>query len=52
MQRVKRSEAPGYYDVVKNPMDLGTMHKKLQKGAYPSSIFPNLLPNFCFPSLF
>lgn len=36
LHRVKKSEAPDYYEVIKNPMDLGTMTKKLQKGEYKS----------------
>ncbi|ELA42269.1 uncharacterized protein VICG_00668 [Vittaforma corneae ATCC 50505] len=29
LKKVGKKEAPGYYDVIKNPMDLGTMAKKL-----------------------
>eukprot|EP00958_Prasinococcus_capsulatus_P021344 scaffold2886_cov398-Prasinococcus_capsulatus_cf.AAC.16 len=34
LRAVKKSEAPDYYDVIKNPMDLGTMGKKLKAGKY------------------
>jgi len=33
-EEVTENEAPGYYDIVKKPMDFGTMKKKLQKGDY------------------
>jgi len=33
---VKKSEAPDYYDVIKEPMDLGTMGKKVRRGDYTS----------------
>lgn len=29
LHKVSKKEAPTYYDVIKNPMDLGTMNKKL-----------------------
>lgn len=29
LNKVSKKEAPTYYDVIKNPMDLGTMNKKL-----------------------
>lgn len=29
LNKVGKKEAPGYYDIIKNPMDLGTMSKKL-----------------------
>lgn len=29
LKKVGKKEAPGYYNVIKNPMDLGTMSKKL-----------------------
>ena len=29
-----RDEAPGYFDLVKNPMDLRTIREKLDKGEY------------------
>ena len=31
---VKEDEAPGYSDIIKQPMDLSTMEVKLQKGEY------------------
>ena len=31
---VSDDDAPDYSDVVKNPMDFGTMRKKVEKGAY------------------
>jgi hypothetical protein len=34
---VKEGDAPGYCDVVKIPMDLGTVRKKLKNGSYPTS---------------
>lgn len=33
---VTESTAPGYFDVVENPMDFGTMMTKLQEGKYTS----------------
>ena len=30
------SQVPGYTDVVKNPMDLGTMTEKVESGKYRS----------------
>lgn len=33
-EEVTEDEAPGYYDVVKQPMDYGTMRKKIDEGAY------------------
>ena len=36
LQRVARREAPDYFDVVKNPMDLGTISKKLRSSSYKS----------------
>jgi hypothetical protein len=32
---VTESTAPGYFDVIKNPMDFGTMMKKVEEGKYP-----------------
>lgn len=34
---VSESEAPGYYERIKNPMDFGTMRKKVLDGAYGDS---------------
>lgn len=31
---VVESQAPGYYDVITNPMDFGTMKSKLEEGKY------------------
>ncbi|KAL8690547.1 MAG: hypothetical protein Q9218_004024 [Villophora microphyllina] len=36
LQRVNKREAPDYYNVIKNPMDLGTMTKKLKAVQYKS----------------
>ncbi|KAH0552954.1 hypothetical protein GP486_006849 [Trichoglossum hirsutum] len=36
LSRVNKREAPDYYNVIKNPMDLGTMTKKLKQHAYKS----------------
>jgi hypothetical protein len=33
---VTDEEAPGYNDVVKNPMDFGTMREKVNQGLYGS----------------
>mmetsp|Transcript_18297 Transcript_18297/g.37033 ORF Transcript_18297/g.37033 Transcript_18297/m.37033 type:complete len:2677 (+) Transcript_18297:174-8204(+) len=33
---VDESQAPGYYDVIKNPMDFGTMKTKVDNGDYGS----------------
>jgi hypothetical protein len=33
-EAVSESEAPGYYDVVKKPMDMATMKSKIEKGEY------------------
>jgi len=35
-ERVSEKEAPGYYDVVTQPMDFGTMRCKLENGKYGS----------------
>ncbi|EJD39156.1 Bromodomain-containing protein, partial [Auricularia subglabra TFB-10046 SS5] len=34
LKPVDPAVAPGYKDVVKNPMDFGTMTKKVQRGRY------------------
>jgi hypothetical protein len=34
---VSESEAPGYYERIKNPMDFGTMRKKVADGGYGNS---------------
>ncbi|RKP34890.1 Bromodomain-containing protein, partial [Dimargaris cristalligena] len=34
--KVSRRDAPDYYEVIKYPMDLGTMSKKLKNLQYPS----------------
>eukprot|EP01114_Cavostelium_apophysatum_P018966 TRINITY_DN5978_c0_g1_i3.p1 TRINITY_DN5978_c0_g1~~TRINITY_DN5978_c0_g1_i3.p1 ORF type:complete len:1459 (-),score=471.48 TRINITY_DN5978_c0_g1_i3:34-4410(-) len=31
---VKPIEAPGYYDIIKNPMDLSTIHNKIRQNSY------------------
>lgn len=36
LQRVSKREAPDYYNTIKNPMDIGTMMKKLKGFAYKS----------------
>lgn len=36
LQRVNKREAPDYYNVIKQPMDIGTMMKKLKQLAYKS----------------
>ncbi|KAJ3117397.1 Transcriptional activator spt7 [Physocladia obscura] len=36
LQRVSKKDVPDYYDVIKNPMDLGTMTKKLHAFEYMS----------------
>ncbi|KAF2000462.1 transcriptional activator spt7 [Amniculicola lignicola CBS 123094] len=36
LQRVNKREAPDYYIIIKNPMDIGTMMKKLKQLAYKS----------------
>ncbi|KAI8804965.1 hypothetical protein BJ742DRAFT_822169 [Cladochytrium replicatum] len=34
LQRVNKREAPNYFDIIKNPMDLGTMTKRLKSSHY------------------
>jgi len=34
LEAVSEDEVPGYYDVIKSPMDLGTIQKKLENGEY------------------
>lgn len=36
-QPIKEEDAPGYFDVVKTPMDLGTVERKFMLGSYHSS---------------
>eukprot|EP01119_Soliformovum_irregulare_P020113 TRINITY_DN647_c0_g1_i3.p1 TRINITY_DN647_c0_g1~~TRINITY_DN647_c0_g1_i3.p1 ORF type:complete len:900 (-),score=263.12 TRINITY_DN647_c0_g1_i3:18-2717(-) len=36
LTRVRKSDAPDYYDVIKNPMDLSIMTKKLKAAEYSS----------------
>lgn len=36
LQRVNKREAPDYYNVIKHPMDIGTMMKKLKQFQYKS----------------
>lgn len=36
LQRVSKREAPDYYNVIKTPMDIGTMIKKLKQFTYKS----------------
>lgn len=36
LQRVSKREAPDYFNVIKNPMDIGTMIKKLKQLTYKS----------------
>ncbi|KAF2641304.1 hypothetical protein P280DRAFT_549038 [Massarina eburnea CBS 473.64] len=36
LQRVNKREAPDYYNIIKQPMDIGTMMKKLKQLAYKS----------------
>ncbi|KAI8460761.1 Bromodomain-containing protein, partial [Phakopsora pachyrhizi] len=33
LSRVKKSNPPDYYDIIKHPMDLGTVLKKVKSGA-------------------
>ncbi|GAA5849941.1 hypothetical protein JCM8547_000959 [Rhodosporidiobolus lusitaniae] len=34
LQKVRKSDVPDYYDVIKRPMDLGTLLKKVKQQAY------------------
>lgn len=34
LSKVSKRDAPDYYDVIKHPMDLGTMQKKVKSGQY------------------
>ncbi|MBW0470903.1 hypothetical protein O181_010618 [Austropuccinia psidii MF-1] len=34
LSRVKKTDAPDYYDIIKKPMDLGTVLKKVKSGVY------------------
>ncbi|EGG10960.1 uncharacterized protein MELLADRAFT_92359 [Melampsora larici-populina 98AG31] len=34
LSRVKKADAPDYYDIIKKPMDLGTVLKKVKSGQY------------------
>lgn len=36
LKRVRKSEAPGYYDIIKNPIDLSAMTKKIKRREYNS----------------
>ncbi|KAF1956614.1 transcriptional activator spt7 [Byssothecium circinans] len=36
LQRVNKREAPDYYNIIKHPMDIGTMMKKLKQLVYKS----------------
>ena len=36
LTKVAKREAPDYYDVIKNPMDLGTMLRNVKSGRYKS----------------
>jgi transcriptional activator SPT7 len=37
LNKVSRKEAPNYHLIVKNPMDLGTMSKKVKSGDYDTA---------------
>ena len=37
LKPVKAKDAPGYYQIVREPMDLTTMQKKLNSGGYSSN---------------
>jgi len=34
LAKVRRMQAPDYYDIIHRPMDLGTMHRNLKTGTY------------------
>nr|CDI55323.1 related to transcription regulator SPT7 [Melanopsichium pennsylvanicum 4] len=36
LSKVSKRDAPDYYEVIKHPMDLGTMQKKVKSGQYKS----------------
>lgn len=36
LNKVRKSDVPDYYDVIKNPMDLSTLMKKVKAGSYHS----------------
>lgn len=36
MEPVKLNEVPGYSDIIENPMDFGTMSRKIDLGRYRS----------------
>ena len=56
LRPVKSENVPGYADVVKRPMDLGTMSHKVSKGKYRSledfAVRPHLFVAFCVPHLY
>ena len=47
-EKVTDEEAPGYSDVIKKPMDFGTMQEKLEDGSYGegSNAISNLFHDF------
>jgi transcriptional activator SPT7 len=51
LKPVQKREAPNYYDIIKRPMDLGTMSKKLKNYQYTSKaefeVDLNLIWNNC-----
>jgi transcriptional activator SPT7 len=34
LAKVRRMQAPDYYNIIHRPMDLGTMHRNLKTGTY------------------